>query len=547
VKPRAVRVAVLPKDKGVMNTSAHALLEEEIKAAFVQTDEGEARIAFLLSLLPLKPIQGMLLRNYKVWTSDGRLKFPPMAVVRAMLLKELTGIRSCQQLIAYLFANPEEGGLLGFGRFLPSTQTFSIMKRERIDVEVRQAMDFVVDGIRQLAHETGRQFDVEFIRAGSRKGGSKRTIQRHVSMHGSKVTRYMKRAILPMLKLPESDRQLYKNGDLLNSLGFMAERHICANQGCGLMREDERFKGRAPHGRTLLGRFAKLDAPEVRQASFQFYDTTFHLGKRHGLIPSHPVVLALDYTDIPYYGDSNVQMVVAGKPDKGTCHKHRHVAIKISEKWGDLFLLGLPIGVFTDEREAVKTLIQFAKQRVSINHIIVDKGFFSTKYISLFEEMGVRYLMPGVKNPRIMRLIQEGKESAEITMKSQNKKHVAHVKLAFRKAPGGDVVCFATNLPPEMTSGGDLFTLYSRRWNVETGFRVIKHEFMAKTTSKRYKIRFLFFSFSLLLYNVWVIVNAALNRFLYGKQEGAKVMSAKMFMIKFYEAYVHYEPPPGDM
>jgi len=67
---------------------------------------------------------------------------------------------------------------------------------------------------------------------------------------------------------------------------------------------------------------------------------------------------------------------------------------------------------------------------------------------------------------------------------------------------------------------------------------------MAKTTSKKYRIRMFLFMFSMLLYNVWVIVNAALNRILYGSQEGLRLISAKLFMIKFYQAYADYEPPP---
>ena len=54
------------------------------------------------------------------------------------------------------------------------------------------------------------------------------------------------------------------------------------------------------------------------------------------------------------------------------------------------------------------------------------------------------------------------------------------------------------------------------------------------------------FMFSLLLYNVWVVVNATLNRILYGRQEGARLITAKLFMIKFYKAYVDFRPPPDD-
>jgi hypothetical protein len=528
-------------------TNEKYLLEEEIERAFQQVNEEETRAAYVLSLMRLKPIEQRLFDRYKTWVGDGRLRFPPMAVLKSMLLKELKSIGSFQQLITYLCTNQEESTLLGFDKFLPSNQTFSIIKSEKIDQEIRQLMDFVIEKIRCLAKENGRHLDIDFILYDNRRGKSRRTIQRHVSRQGGKVVRYMKKIILPQLMLPSDRNHKYKNNDLVDALGFMAERNICANQGCNIMRNDDKFKSRAMHGRTLLGRLAKMHPADIRSQAINFFDTIFRLAKSRGLVPTHPVVLALDYTDIPYYGDSNKYMVVEGKPEKGTYHKHRYAVIKISAKYGDLFLLALPIGVLTQKRETIRELIEFAQQRVRIKHIVVDKAFFNSKYISLFDEMGVKYLMPGVKNKRIVKLINKGIEATKITIRSKNKKYVAHIGLAFRKATDDTVVCFATNLPPLMLYGSNLFDLYKRRWNIETGFRVIKHEFMAKTTSRRYKIRMFLFMFSMLLYNIWVIVNAAMNKMLYGRQEGLKLISAKLFMLKFYQSYVDYVHPPVDI
>jgi len=528
-------------------TNAESLLEKEIERAFEQVDEDEIRVAYVLSLLHLQPIEKRLFNHYKTWLGDRRIRFLPMAVIKSMLLRELKGIRSYQQLITYLCRNPDESALLGYNKFLPSVQTFSVMKSERIDDEIRGLMDFVIKKIKHSAKENGRPLDIDFTLTGKRRGKSHRTVQRHMSREGGKVTRYIKNVILPHLKLPPDSKHKYKNDDLINALGYMAERQICANQGCNLMRNDKRFKDRAPHGRTLLGRLAKMHSREIWNQSIEFFDAVFRLAKSRGLVPTHPVTLALDYTEIPYYGDVRPVMVVGGKPDRGTCYKHKYAVIKISEKWGDLFLMALPMGFLTDERETVRELLKFAMQRLRIKHIVVDKGFFSTKYLSLFERMKIRYLMPGVRNSRIKRLIKRGVETTKITIRSKLTGYAAHVNLAFRKARDGNVVCFVTNFPPLMLHGTDLFSMYSRRWNIETGFRVIKHEFMAKTTSKRYRLRMFMFTFSLLLYNIWVIVNAALNRILYGRQEGLRLISAKLFMFKFYQAYTDYEPPPDDI
>ena len=342
-------------------TNEKSLLEVEIKRSFEQVDEEETRAAYVLSLMRLEPIEQRLYDRYKTWVGDRRLRFPPMAVIKSMLLKELKSMGSFQQLITYLCTNQEESTLLGFEKFLPSNQTFSIIKSERIDHEIRQLMDFVVEKIRCCAKENGRPLDIDFVLFCNRRGKSHRTVQRHVSREGGKVVRYMKKVILPQLMLPPDRNHKYKNNDLVDALGFMAERNICANQGCNIMRNDNKFKGRAPHGRTLLGRLTKMHPADIRAQSVNFFDTVFRLAKSRGLVPTHPVALALDYTDIPYYGDSNKYMVVEGKPEKGTYHKHRYAVIKISEKWGDLFLLALPIGVLTQKRETIRELIEFAR------------------------------------------------------------------------------------------------------------------------------------------------------------------------------------------
>jgi IS4 transposase len=129
----------------------------------------------------------------------------------------------------------------------------------------------------------------------------------------------------------------------------------------------------------------------------------------------------------------------------------------------------------------------------------------------------------------------------------RSENHQEQIGLAFRETPADTTVCFATNLPPLMLYGTDLFTLYGRRWNIETRFGVIKHKFMARTTSREYKIPMFLFLFSQLLYNVWIIVNASLNRILYGVQEELRLISAKLFVLKFYQAYMDYVHPPDDV
>jgi putative transposase len=58
--------------------------------------------------------------------------------------------------------------------------------------------------------------------------------------------------------------------------------------------------------------------------------------------------------------------------------------------------------------------------------------------------------------------------------------------------------------------------LYSKRWGIETSYRVKKHSFRAKTTSKNYYIRLFYFLFSVLMYNLWILCDILIWLHLFG-------------------------------
>jgi IS4 transposase len=52
-----------------------------------------------------------------------------------------------------------------------------------------------------------------------------------------------------------------------------------------------------------------------------------------------------------------------------------------------------------------------------------------------------------------------------------------------------------------------ILKLYKKRWGIETSYRMIG-QFYPKTTSNSYAIRIFYFVLAVLLYNVWVLLNA---------------------------------------
>jgi len=519
-------------------------LETQIKKAFLELKPEETTIAALLSKVELYPLERLLLTKYKTWVGDRRLRYDPYAIIKSIIYKELKDIRSYGALIKHLKRRPEECVLLGYkNAMIPSQQSFSVMVTERIDAEIESIIQNIAKRIREIAKEEGKLLDIDFSEDKSLGKRCERTIRRHVQIEGSKIIRLLREEIFPTLSLPLNCKARYCKDNFLDLLAYVAYNNTFANQGYQLMRDEEEFKSNVPHARTMLGYLAKLQPDEIREMYIAAFERIYKIAKARGLL-SGPVDLAIDYHDWLYYGDKTDKMVVGGEYKLGTCKRFRFVTIKIAEKYGDFTLLALPVGVFTNEREAVKTLIEYAKSKVEARYFYMDRGFYAAKFISLFDELGIKYLMPGVKTKRVLRIIKRSSPPAVVEMKlrSNDNRYLAKTRIVVRRDREGKDVAFATNLPILMLFTVNLFRLYGKRWNIETGYRVKKHEFRPNTTSKNHKIRCFYFMFSTLLYNLWVITNAMLSQYLFGEQVEYRLITAKMFMRKFYEAFKDHSP-----
>jgi len=74
-----------------------------------------------------------------------------------------------------------------------------------------------------------------------------------------------------------------------------------------------------------------------------------------------------------------------------------------------------------------------------------------------------------------------------------------------------------------------LFDIYGKRWGIETSYRVKKHSYLPKTTSKNYYIRLFYFMFSVLLYNLWILADVLIWLHLFGKVGKKHLLTSKYF------------------
>jgi len=73
--------------------------------------------------------------------------------------------------------------------------------------------------------------------------------------------------------------------------------------------------------------------------------------------------------------------------------------------------------------------------------------------------------------------------------------------------PMDDYTYFYTNLDPTEIPPEKLASDYRRRWGIETGFRVIKEDFLPKSASPSSEVRTFYFNFAAHMYNIWTAAN----------------------------------------
>jgi len=141
--------------------------------------------------------------------------------------------------------------------------------------------------------------------------------------------------------------------------------------------------------------------------------------------------------------------------------------------------------------------------------------------------MGVTFLMPAIKNDRVIDYSYSVSPPAVI--KNYPMKDCKFNLVVIEKE--GRRYAFATNLNfnnNDVLLSERLFDPYSKRWGIETSYRV-KKCFRGKTTSRNYIIRQFYFMMSVVLYNLWILINLLLSMFLFGNISKKLAVTAKLF------------------
>lgn len=182
-----------------------------------------------------------------------------------------------------------------------------------------------------------------------------------------------------------------------------------------------------------------------------------------------------------------------------------------------------------DQTELVGKLLTYAKAKVNIGKVFLDRGFFSSNCINLLDKMQLRYVMPAKINANVVKRVS--RLSAPRIYPNCSMKTARFNLVVLER--GSNKHYFATNIPltsDDLIMAFRIGDMYRSRWQIESGYRVKKYTFRGKTTSVNYMIRYFYFMLSTALYNCWLLVDLGV-RLCLGLTTRTTQITAKRFAV----------------
>jgi len=201
------------------------------------------------------------------------------------------------------------------------------------------------------------------------------------------------------------------------------------------------------------------------------------MASKLGLL-DHPVICAIDYTKVPYYGTFN-RYVVRSKHQDGTNKFYEYATISIVQDGLRLCVYSMPVTLLDVKVDVVRKLVEEAGKRgVKISLVLMDRAFFTTACLDLLRGMAIDFITPCVCNARIQSAVDSlGKEGVlPFSIHENDPKRVAPFTMVVcGSKKTGKLIPFATNVKGNAKKlVRTIPKEYRKRWGIETSFRKVK-------------------------------------------------------------------------
>jgi hypothetical protein len=477
-------------------------------------------------------------------------KFSNIEFIKSAIFQKLKHIKFQTRLVNYLKNNEMDALNLGFYRdvnnkiLIPNQRTFSYFIKHLLDNESKDLIDFIVKKLEIIVEKAGTLFDDEIYIPKKHKATRNKFAKQYLEeKERIKLYGLCKDILMPCIKFPYLHHNTkYKMTEFIQLLVHMSLNQDFAEGGAESFLEELKRMGKqrsAPKGETLLYHIKKYDEESLQNMFIEAFDAMFKFAKkRTKLFNGRKFDVAMDETEIRYWGDENDPMVVARQKKKPESTKwcFRFITISIVNKGRKFVLLTLPVNIMhlVTKYKTFEKLINFAKERIKINCLFADRAFsMDSKFLDLVNKLGVKYCMIGFRTSKMKDTIagapflpfsikgfpiRDVKTNLLIVNSRKDKFKLKKDGIEFKR------ISYITNINFDNRNQiqlqfwtNKLEEYYKKRWNIETTFRDLK-KFLARTTTKKhYQIRYFYWLFAVSLYNLWILAESLLSLTIYGK------------------------------
>ena len=233
-----------------------------------------------------------------------------------------------------------------------------------------------------------------------------------------------------------------------------------------------------------------------------------------------PVKVAIDEHDEPYYGMDNRYLINAPfHKCRGTSKAYRFATLESVEK-GRRFTLSVIKrdqldGI--DNASEVDTLLMHAiSLGVKIEMVLMDRGYLDVGVMNKVASMNLKYLIPAKDNSKVLEFKRREMKYSDggfsflvmgdtlSSVKESTDSNLVHV-VYYPKGRKHDF-SFYTNVEVNEGNVRKLAEAYRERWGIENGY-LEKKDVKENTHSPEMGIRYFLFFLSVLLYNMWMLIN----------------------------------------
>ena len=153
---------------------------------------------------------------------------------------------------------------------------------------------------------------------------------------------------------------------------------------------------------------------------------------------------------------------------------------------------------------------------VAVRIVLMDRGYLDAGVMRKVESLHLRYIIPARDNPKVLRFREMEmkhcdsglsflviRDTVSSSLESIETTFVHAISYPDRKRHD---FSFYTNIDVTEGNARELAEIYRERWGIENGY-LEKKDVKEKTHSPEMGVRYFLFFLSVLLYNMWMLLN----------------------------------------